>query len=299
MTIVADPWVVVGVVVTILLYLLPGDVDGASGLLSAVRSIAVGAVSVRGWHVFVSQNEESTVQARGRAAVRALKSLRNGTWGLRRRVAGSAAEGFFDEDCSDDTQIAVLRAALDSAASALASLEYQAVSSIENWEDVLPEADVSESIKELAETQSDLAAATSRRKELESDLKKLEDGKTTESEERVAKLEQELATATGKIRALESRARNQGAELGMPGLTQSSYTLDKSTWGSLDASTISALGSLGSDQWAGTSPIQRTCPHCKATFENANITLHAGTVKDTCPHCDKDVAPFGFDKVVT
>jgi|GEM_PF-6506140 len=186
--------------------LLVGSATGAVlVLLAALLSGVFGGSVAKEWGKL---SEESATRARGQTTVRSLKLLFTNISLLQRRVAEYMAR-------QQELQLSaeVIRTYLEEVAQRCLVINEEVISSIENWQDVLPEASVRARIGELVSLSEEAQALQSQRDALQRWAGQERDTSAEERERIRRELrakESDLADTRKRLAQLQQRARSEG-----------------------------------------------------------------------------------------
>jgi hypothetical protein len=246
--------------------------DTALLVLLGLSSGLAGAVLDRRYTEFSGQR---VIVARGKTAIRALSLLVREIQALEDRVANYRHR--HDRESYDgEISPEVVKTYLEEVGLKCISLQEQGLSSIENWKDIIPEADVPKQVGIVTELKAQLAEERAERAALVEDLEatkaRLAEGEVAKQE--VRKLRKEIASKDRRIGSLtkdisEADPFSVGTlALTSPGISGSQYSGGSVCWS----------GSLGDEpswgfQW-------RNCPHC------GELLLGEGNF---CPQCGKEL----------
>lgn len=249
-------------VASILLYLF--SIKQTDGTIVAVMTLIVslftgilGGIYAKKWDDISS---EKVIVARGKSAIRSLKLLFTSTVSLERRVC------VYLERCNESNRLnrELVRLHLEDVIERCNLLEEEVLSSIENWTDIIPEADVKTQIGLLSKLKLEVEDRTAELILLNEELEKTKD-KSLEDKE---SLKKEIVNRENELK----KTRRE--------LTEQSYEVQTnlfSSTGSVMMGTSTPSLVLG--------PPKKICKMCGVAFD-VPISL-GGISKDTCPKCDK------------
>jgi hypothetical protein len=263
-SIVFDPWILLAFSATaVLFYLLLNQSDRLLiALLTVLVSIAsgiIGGIVTKKWDEVTG---EAVLVARGKAAIRSLKLLLANTVSLERRVRLYLSR--YNRARKDRAKSDLVPTYLEDVIERCGILEEEVLSSIENWTDIIPEADVRTQIG------------------LISDLKIRVDVLSQEAKALASELVESKGRSEKEIEALKVEKAQKGAELAKARRELAGRTLD-----------IGAPLSSGSYQPGGgsiiVSPSSFSYPH----FEPSLIGPSAVTVRPSTgiPYLDQPIIP--------
>lgn len=202
-----DPWVALSLGGSILLIYLSTNpkYSSASAVLSIFATIASSIAGGLISHSMHTATEHRVVAARGESSIRGLKLLLLNLNALSDRIYEII------KLCSNRNDFDVLNAYLSEIINRCKILEEEAISSIENWTDIIPEANV----------RSQIGAISSLHKKLEGKMSELELLKNShrESDQDKLKLENEVKKRIAEIANLKrelSEKEIQMTHLGVP-----------------------------------------------------------------------------------
>jgi len=218
-----DPWTLCFLIATtLIIYLSHSQTDPTvTNLFTVLITLSSAVLGGRFTKQWTDITEGGVVVARGKAAVRGLKLLLNNIVSLDKRLQQLLARSQGDKKYASK----VITTFFEEIRERCSILADEAVSSIENWTDIIPEADVKTHIGAISALGAELEGKEVELRELqgefsqakdiaEDDKRKLRDG-IREKEKEIAKLEDEL----------RSSRINFGAPLGITnpaGITQPS-----------------------------------------------------------------------------
>jgi len=267
--VVIDPWVLALVAIGYIMAASAVVEDSQSTavaltLMSSLIAGIIGGIVTNRWSRIA---DERSIVARGKVAVRSLKLLLANIVALDRRANVYLTRWKTDGEREGLTD-AVVATYLEEVIGRCEVLEEEALSSIENWTDIVPEADIRTQVGLI----SDLKLQVS---QLTGDLELLrteKEGLKGQSEEREQQLRAEIAAKEKELR-LTARRLSEGMSsmgsiaAGFPGLK--SHKLKTST--------------LFESSWPS-----RKCVSCG--FVDPPGILRVG---NKCPKCDKDMRGEG------
>jgi hypothetical protein len=273
LTIVIDPWTVVLVAAGFFLsVVLIEQKDRATAavltLMVSILSGVLGSIWTNRWGELTAQR---VVVARGNAAVRSLKLLFAGIAALERR-AREYLQRHVDREEVEPVHGEVVKTYLEEVIERCGILEEETLSSIENWTDIVPEADVRTQIGLISELREEVGR---RAKDLEQLKKNLEEVKGR-SEEAAAKFKEQIAAKEQellKLRKELSERRSTIAPLFGTGVSPDAPVVLS------PGISVSSLGiNLPTPIFA--SPGKKRCRKC-----NAEIDSDPSQVNIVCPYC--------------
>ncbi len=253
-----DPWVVLLIVLTVVLGRVligqsnPSTVSALIVMVSLVSGVT-GAVWYNRWSF---SSEERLVTARGRSAVRSLKVLLNNIGSLGRRV--ECHDSWLTNDDVEDHQKKLTRMALTDLRERCVALEEETLSSIENWTDFVPEADIRSQVGVI----SALRGEVDDQKKQAEEMRKLLRGQEDQSEADKRELREAIADKEANIKRLNSELQKKSLEFN-PLYSPSIRA---------DSSLLTSFSSLGE---------MRICETCGQSFFSGLSLLG----KNKCPSC--------------
>lgn len=167
--------------------------DNYNALLQIVVAVVTGVVGARISTAMAAINQDGKLYASGRMAVRGLRLILTKTLALERRVATFVAQS--QEEKSAETRADVAKRNLDEVLESIRMLQSEVVGSIENWVDVVPDADVSKIFMAVGELRDQLTQKDEQLREAVKSKERLESKGETDT--------QALQQANGRIQELE------------------------------------------------------------------------------------------------
>lgn len=241
--VILDPWFIVTSLLTLFLaWQLSQETEPRYiGLLTVVVTIfsgVAGGMLVSGLNAL---SEEGSIRARGQLAVRGLKLSLIQLDSFRTRLA-NYLETF--SGAVQDNETNVVRAYLEESMERCELLSEQLLSSIENWTDIVPEADLKTQIGVMASLKSEIA-------KLALDLEEL----TGKSEQETQDLKDEIAQKRNELRVANDKLMQSTLSTGIIGTTGTAM-------------------SWGPD--AGTSIFAKTCSKCGEVYVRVGASADSG-----------------------
>jgi hypothetical protein len=224
-TVLFDPWNLILLVSSAFFFFigqekLPGPTNA---LLQTLLALCTGVLGGRITNDLASLAGHSVLEARARVAVRGLKLLLRNTSALEARIERFAAE----EDHIRNNPAVTLRN-YEEAIAICRLLQEETVSSIENWTDITPEANIGSAIGEITSLKSSHDAQKDAIAQLESSLKDVEHEytkhKNTSVEQREINQQREHHLKS-EIRLLRDSLATTKAQLEMAKVSAESGTL--------------------------------------------------------------------------
>lgn len=201
LSVLLDPWNALLLLVTLALFAASAYESAANKLTSALLfvlvTVAAAMLGARVTQQWSAATEQSIVQARGVAAVRSLKLLLRNIAALESRVRDFRAN---EAHIADHRE--VTKRNFEEIRAACIVLQEEAVSSIENWTDIVEEADVRTQIGVITTLKADLDAKANELEGAKADLVRAE-GRSSEEKRRLqAHIEQVQSRVTQLQREL-------------------------------------------------------------------------------------------------
>ena len=193
-----NPWVLLLVAcVAFLQYKAPGLVGAPPFILTAfsvlltISTVVLGGVVVRRWDELT---EEKVLVARGETAIRSLKLLVDNVTAMRRR-ATQYLDRHMDEEARKRITHEVVRTYLEEVILNLKNLEIQSLGSIDNWKDIIPQADVNTQVALVRELARDKLGTEQELAELRKGIVEASkaDADVTALRKRIGELERRLS----------------------------------------------------------------------------------------------------------
>lgn len=204
-----DPWALVLAITTVSsgMSAVKTTPAVASGLLTLLTSISAGLLGGRIAQRWAALVDESVIAARGKSAVRGLKLQLVGAADLERRTR------LFLQRCEAPTGTGVSNGfsvpmALEEVVDRCRLLEEQLLSSIEDWTDIVPEADIKTKIGEITKLASQIDQLSG---DILATRKELDDAKVESAFER-QKLKDELERKEKVLRETKNELATRRAE---------------------------------------------------------------------------------------
>jgi len=226
-------------------------------IISITSGVLGGLISSR-WSEIT---ETKLIRTRGKLAIRNLGLLLLNLRSLEKRVS------FYLKKLGDETEgNKLIKNYLEETVEKCNVLEEEVINSIENWKDIIPEADLTTQIgviSELKETQSNLAAELNN---LNDKLEKTEEQSIEQRREltkEIALKEKELSSVKGKLQDLEIQIHPYFSSTGLSGYA-----------GGITGGFLSSIN------------IAQTCTKCGRNFVTTSLEDSAGGI---CPVCKSDV----------
>lgn len=210
--VVLDPFTLLLLVGAVLLGVLGPKAlgDGYNALLQVVIAVVTGVVGARVSTSMAALNQEGKLYSSGKMAVRGLRLILRKTFALERRVLLFVSE--VKSQSSAEVRAEVAQRNMDEVLESIRTLQLEITGSIENWVDVVPDADVSTVLlavgdlrDQLTQKESELKEAIDSRDSLKGEGQLNYDARR-KSEDVIAVLESEKAQLKQTISSLRSVA---------------------------------------------------------------------------------------------
>ncbi|HEL4831297.1 TPA: hypothetical protein UN269_001214 [Stenotrophomonas maltophilia] len=217
--VISDPFTCILLGAAVLLGWLGPKAIGESGnaIIQVVVAIVTGVAGARIAAVMAAIAQEGKLYASGKMAVRGLRLILTKTFALERRVSGFVHQGRSADSVEVSAAIALRN--LDEVLESVRTLQLEVVGSIENWVDVVPDADVSSIFMAMVElreqlTQKDveLKIAVETKTQLESSVN-ADASALEQSNLRIAELEREKQGLEEGIASLRKAAAKKPKEM--------------------------------------------------------------------------------------
>ncbi|WP_447593051.1 hypothetical protein [Stenotrophomonas rhizophila] len=207
-----DPYTFVLIVVGALLgWLGPKAVtDNYNAVLQIVIAIVTGVVGARISTAMAAINQEGKLYASGRMAVRGLRLILTKTLALERRVAAFVADSKRQQTSEVRAEVAMRN--LDEVLESIRMLQLEVAGSIENWVDVVPDADVSKIFMAVGDLRDQLTQKEDQLREAVHSKELLESKGEIDTqalglaEARIRELEQDKTTLASQMNSLKQAA---------------------------------------------------------------------------------------------
>ena len=244
--VIGDPWNVLLIIsLAILSY---NSVNQANVLVSTLLFILITVASaILGGRIakhWADITEVSIVSARGHAAVRNLKLLLRLVTALEKRVTVFRIR---EEDILNQPE--VTKRNYEEAIETCKQIQEQTVNSIENWTDIVPEADIKTEIGVISDLKDSLNAKEEDLKLLKNQIQK-DEGKTGKE---FSDMKKQIIAKEIQIAELTSQIRNKDRSMGLGGLglLDSTPFLNTSTHRLSELVTGRSRGLINSDPKGG------------------------------------------------
>ena len=207
LAVVADPWVVLLALGTAALIVFSADIKETAGvaLATTLLILASGVLGSRLTKQWVDVTEKGPLLARGKLAVRSLKLLLGNIVSMDRRV-----KQHLTTRRRVLAQQGMVILMLEEIRERCRTLTEEAVSSIENWTDIVPEADIKTHIGVISDLTSKLETAAVGLKRLQSDL----DATKVEAQGERSRLASSIEQKEAEIAFLRNQVWQQQADFG-------------------------------------------------------------------------------------
>lgn len=260
-----SPVVLILVVTTVLLVTLslnPSEETRSNPLLLgfitlviSVLSGTLGALIEKRWSRL---NETGILVTRGKSAIRGLKLLLLNIASIERRVSHHLA--VINTTTGADGKLAC--SALEEIVERCSTLEEEAMNAIEEWQDIIPEANLKTEIGFITDLKQDIARYASERSQL---VTQLNDAKQESVDARTG-LQAQLSAVTAKLEAARKELRDRNTQI--------------------DSSVLSGLG-----RWTGVSSLTPTA-HLTDIARRPCSTCGASTILSIGGKCMNCGAPI-------
>ncbi|HFK2884758.1 TPA: hypothetical protein ACGY73_002912 [Stenotrophomonas maltophilia] len=215
--VVLDPYTFLLIVVGVVLgWFGPKAVgENYNALLQIVVAVVTGVVGARMSTAMAAINQDGKLYASGRMAVRGLRLILTKTLALERRVATFVADSQKQQVPEVRAQVAMRN--LDEVLESIRTLQLEVVGSIENWVDVVPDADVSKIFMAVGELRDQLTQKDEQLREAVESKERLESKGETDTqalkhaENRIRELERDKAGLANQMHSLK-QAATQGSQ---------------------------------------------------------------------------------------
>ena len=266
-----DPWTLLLLVGTI--YFVATSLGQTNmftaALLTVVAALAAGLLGARVQSHWTNLTEGPVLVARGKSAIRNLKLLLNNVASLEGRV-----RQYLQRYAGEGGDKEPIRLCFEEVVEKCNVLEEEVLNSIENWTDIIPEADVRTQIGIISDLKQQVFDSQADLTRLKEQLLKAEESKKEATEE----LRKEI---TAKVQQLnqareELRKKQQSLDRTVLGGLGTSVTSAGVGWPTLDTHLSSVLGLA----------LTKPCRTCSRLYQ-ANLGSLAGSLADDgrCPEC--------------
>lgn len=266
-----DPWIVILLIATGILLVIsvrqgkqqtppPAVYSALLNLMLIVSSGILGARLTKQW---LDQTESGILVVRGKAAIRNLKLLMHNiaTLGTRVRMFTHTMNG------QAKAPKAITTRNYEEIVSKCDSLAEEAVNSIENWTDIIPEANVRTQIGELTKLRGQLNQRMSEFARLQKEIKETK----SQSAGQKAQFKKQLEDKESKIRELRAEVLSQQTKVGSPLLgTGLSFSYDRNFLSGLSKFAESNAVSLGLGGLTMADPDSIILSQGKTSIENTD-----------------------------
>lgn len=215
-----NPWFLIFFLATLLLVrITPGQKDltliAVLSILISISAAIVGGIATKIW---LDLTEGTVLVARGKSAIRSLKALLTNIAAFQRRIYQHLSR---HEKKPLDTDL--VTSCFEEFAEICGTLEEQAINSIENWTDIIPEAEVKTQIGVITALREEKTKLESEIKEVRVQFQETKEKTITEKDElRKTLMEKEKKLSATEAQLLQERRKiNLGVLSGLPGLTHS------------------------------------------------------------------------------
>lgn len=200
LSIILNPWVIILIIPTgFLMYQASVQTNQTIttilSLLIALSSSLLGGVIANKWSAI---NDESVLNARGRSAVRSLKLLLINIAAIERRVLE-----YLSRTKDNKTTMDIAAIYLEEVSLKCRTLQEDVINSIENWTDIVPEADIKTQIGIISELRDQIQVKEDERLRLSDDFEETKKKSKEEGEKLLLLIQQkekELNEAKNELR---------------------------------------------------------------------------------------------------
>ncbi|HEY3440002.1 MAG TPA: hypothetical protein VGK29_04595 [Paludibaculum sp.] len=258
--VVLDPWaLILGVATAAFLYTSAGHSDKTiSAVLSLGVTVSSGLLGGVLAHRWAENTETQVLVARGHSAIRNLRLLMGTVRTIEHRVQIYLSR-LACESCSQE----VVRTYLEEVLQGCVTLHEETVNAVENWTDIIPNADITTQVGKIHELQTEIDGKQSEVEKLKAEL----DANETSTSERVAVVEKALKEKIAELVKAKRELSSREVALGNV-VFGGSLTLPPSPkirmvdWGPF---TINAKGIMETPSISVVSPSSR-CKGCGGTL---------------------------------
>lgn len=252
---ICDPFCLLFLVVSILLFIYSRNQTDPTviSLLTLILSVLtglLGGIYTKRWD---DLTEEKLIVARGKSATRSLQLILESTLAFESRVT-VYLKRFIEKTDQKQENFEVIKTYLEEIIGESVSLEQRLVNSIQDWTDIVPEADIESGIKIIRELKDRYAAAQGELQNLIQELKTTQE-KSAEEKAALGKKEKELID---RINRLQQEVREKSSSITIPSISGSlisggtvSSNLDFSSYPGMEAllkATAITLGQIASHE---------------------------------------------------
>lgn len=195
----------------------------ASALLQVLMAVSSGVLGGRVASSLSRLMEEGILSARGRVSVRSLKLLYRNITSMENRI-----RSFLEREQASTPNPEVTKRNLEELAATCRSLQDQATSSIENWTDVVPEANIASAIDAIADLRAVIDGKNEELKVANESFEQLAthlDSTTTQNQQKIQAKEAELRAAQQELALLHAKLQQATNKVSSPNLNTLSRLL--------------------------------------------------------------------------
>ena len=221
-------------------------------------------------------NEEKVIVARGRSAIRGLKLLLVNLASLDKRVCEYLNRNNAEEQ-REKLTAEIIRTYLEEVIGRCKVLEEEVLSSIENWTEVLPEADIKTQIGIITELNAQVSQLAQDIKKLEADKEQIED----QSQEEAVELRKEIKEKERQLEKTKRELREKNIDFGGVSIASGAVGLGTTPINIADYVTTGNIADAAGNVGVGGS-FGRICTTCG--YKERPGEVSAGGV---CPQCKK------------
>lgn len=248
--------------------------------IASLSSGILGGVIGKRWDDFIG---ERVIVTRGKSAVRSLKLLLGNIVALERRV-NKYLERHIDENQRENQTPEVIRTYLEEVIERCRVLGEETISSIENWTDIVPGADIKTQIGLISELTSEIEQLALQLHDLTAELEETKGISETETKRlhaEIRKKEKELSEARRELE--QKRIGITGVTVPSVQLTSGSFTLPSAGL-VLGGSTFIDAGKIDPGIY---STRTAKCSECGKTFTEPTGLISKPSL---CPECRSENA---------
>lgn len=209
--IIFDPWILVFLISTVTLIVFQSNqtdksISAILAVLISLSSAFLGGLIRKQW---LDITEESVLIARGKSAIRSLKLLLGNVASVERRVCQ-----YKERYAKQKQEAELIKICLEEIVEKCIVLEEEVLNSIENWTDIIPEADIKTQIGVISELKQSIESLMKDIDGLKTELETTREKSRGESEalsKKILEKERQLSDAQA---ALDKQRRHVFGEIG-------------------------------------------------------------------------------------
>jgi hypothetical protein len=251
-----DPWVLIMLILTVGSIILAKDqtnklVISVMNVFIALFSGVLGALLLKRW---LDLTESRALVIRGKSAIRSLKILLNAIAQLEKRVIKFTEEHREVNGASKELVLTHLEEVADKTN----ALEEQVLNSVEDWTDIIPEAEISTKIGVISDLKSTIEDRTSQISQLQNELRDARNQSEASQKmlrDRIETFRAEIDTTKRQLREYE-RQIDQSVLSGISGVTSSPSQTLSGIIGTTDTTTYI---------------LPQTCKQCGAPYYSGGL----------------------------